>query len=155
MSVADKAGATLLSRKSMQQGAVATIKLGAETYQLTLKELNNALIGEDFATFVVSGPAGAGLSEKEKIEKLIAQIENLPGAVFVRNGTEHGAKEAAEHLRTKWQAAGDRVKTAREFIDHLATKSSMSDEAYTIKLADGTIEPAGAYLHERLAELEK
>jgi hypothetical protein len=154
VSVAGKDGSTLLSRMSMQPGVAATLKIGSESYTLTLQELNNSLVGEDFATFVIAG-AGQALSEKEKIEKLIAHIGGLQGAKFIRNGKEHSAQEAADHLRTKWQAAGDRIKTAREFIDHLATKSSVSDETYMIKLADGTSKPAGTYLNERLAEWER
>ena len=137
----------------MQEGAAATM-IGSET-STDSQRLNNSLVGEDYATFIIAG-AGLALSEKEKIEKLIAHVEGLQGAVFSSaTAQEHAAKEAADHLRTKWQAAGDRAKTARDFIDHLATKSSTSSEAYTIKLKDGTVKRAGEYLHERLAELEK
>ena len=41
--------------------------------------------------------------EKKKIEFLISSVENLKGAKFIRNGTEHDGKEAAEHLRMKLQ----------------------------------------------------
>jgi hypothetical protein len=98
--------------------------------------------------------AGAGLSEEQKIDALIADIGNLPGAVFIRNRTEHTPAEAADHLRRKRDSAGRQVTTARQFIEHLATKSSLSGEPYRIRMKDGTDVPAGEYLTKRLAEIE-
>lgn len=37
------------------------------------------------------------ISEEQKIEKLISYVEKSD-ALFIRNGTEYTAKEAAEHL---------------------------------------------------------
>lgn len=76
--------------------------------------------------------------EPEKIERLIASVEALEGAVFLRNGSEYTAKEAGAHLRRKWKSAGSRIRTAEQFIDHLGTKSSLSGEPYRIRLADRT-----------------
>ena len=41
--------------------------------------------------------------EKKKIEFLISSVENLKEAIFIRNGSEHNGKEAAQHLRMKLQ----------------------------------------------------
>lgn len=93
-------------------------------------------------------------SEKQKIELLITDISQLKGATFIRNGSEHTAKEAAEHLKRKWEYAADDIKTATQFIDELATKSSMTGQLYYIKFANGTKRPSGEYLHEQLKKLE-
>src|SRR5689334_22524624 len=77
------------------------------------------------------------LSEKEKIDLLINYVRNLQGATFIRNGDEYPAKDAAEHLQMKRRKAGDRVKTAREFIDGLASESDISGKAYQIRMKDG------------------
>ena len=37
--------------------------------------------------------------EQKKIDFLISSVETLKGATFIRNGTEHTGKEAADHLR--------------------------------------------------------
>jgi len=42
------------------------------------------------------------MSEAEKIEALIEIIEKLDGAVFIRNDKDHDCREAAKHLRDKW-----------------------------------------------------
>src|SRR5687768_6763203 len=56
--------------------------------------------------------AAPAMTEAQKIEALIASIEQLQGAVFIRNGTEHDAAKAAAHLRRKLDYAGKKVKTA-------------------------------------------
>lgn len=81
--------------------------------------------------------APAPVPEAQTIEALIQAVADLQGAVFIRNGSEHTPKEAAEHLRLKWRNAGRRVKTAPEFIQHCASGSSMSGKPYEIRLGDG------------------
>ncbi len=61
------------------------------------------------------------VSEKQKIEALIHQVENLSDAVFIRNNKEYDAKSAAIFLRSKWKAALDDIMTAQEFITKIAT----------------------------------
>lgn len=76
-------------------------------------------------------------TEVQRIEALIAAVGRLEGATFIRNGSEHTAAEAADHLRLKWKNAGKRVRTAEDFIRYCATQSSMSGRKYRIRLADG------------------
>lgn len=52
-----------------------------------------------------------------KIDFLIASIETLQGAQFIRNGTAYSAKDAADHF-LKLRSAGSRVSTAEDFIHH-------------------------------------
>ena len=101
---------------------------------------------------VAAGLAAEPPSETQKIEALIERIESLEGAVFMRNGREYTGEEAAEHLRFKWSYARGRVKTARQFIENIASRSSRSGEAYMIRFADGRQVTSEAYL---AAELEK
>ena len=73
---------------------------------------------------LLSGAVGAqDTVEKKKIAMLISSIENLEGAIFIRNGSEYNNKKAAEHLRMKLQKAGTKVKTADDFIRLCASKS--------------------------------
>jgi hypothetical protein len=117
--------------------------------------LSNALVGEDFATFTISSPGDTGpTSEHAKIERLLSAIEAAEGDVFIRNETEHTAKDAAEHLRSKWQAAGDKIATAQQFIDEIASESSLSGESYRVRHADGTEILASEYLRDELKRLE-
>ena len=92
--------------------------------------------------------------ESRKIDYLIAAIESLPNAQFIRNGTSYDAKSAAEHLRLKRRTAGRRVATAEDFIGLCASVSSVSGSPYRIRFADGRTVTAEAFLRKKLAEFE-
>src|SRR5688572_7616402 len=103
----------------------------------------------------LSGLAQQAKTEAEKVQALIAYVEKLDGAVFIRNGTEHDAKRAADHLRRKWDAAKDKVKTAREYVQQAASKSSASGKPYQIRFKDGTVKTSEEVLLKKLDEIEK
>ena len=90
--------------------------------------------------------------EKKKIEFLISSVENLKGAKFIRNGTEHDGKEAAEHLRMKLQNDVGKVKTADDFIRLCASKSYISGKPYLIRSSDGKTIKSEQYFREKLKE---
>jgi hypothetical protein len=90
--------------------------------------------------------------EKKKIEFLISSVENLKGAKFIRNGTEHDGKEAAEHLRMKLQNDVGQVKTADDFIRLCASKSYISGKPYLIRSSDGKTIKSEQYFREKLKE---
>ena len=92
--------------------------------------------------------------EKEKIEALIAHLENLTGATFVRNGSDYDPKTAAKFLRGKWKANDKEIKTAADFIAKAATASGTTGKPYVIRLQDGTETPCATYLTARLRQLE-
>lgn len=81
--------------------------------------------------------ANADEADEREVAYLIDFVANS-GAVFVRNGSEHNAQDAADHLAMKYRRAGRYAKTADDFIDNLASKSSITRKPYTIILADGT-----------------
>lgn len=99
-------------------------------------------------------PAAAQKNEAQKIEALIASVETLPGAVFIRNGSEFDGKQAAAHLRKKWNYAGKRIKTAEQFISYCATESSMSGKKYKIRFADGRTVDSANFFHQQLRQIE-
>jgi hypothetical protein len=94
------------------------------------------------------------LTEDQKIEALIKHVAELKDAQFVRNDKEHDAKAAAEHLRKKWDYAKKEIKTARDFVDKIASKSSTTGKPYLIRFKNGREVKAGEYLLERLKEIE-
>ena len=151
VTVARPDGTALLEPVSLSTGESARFKVGSAEYQIVAKELRNHLVGDDSAVLAVAPAAGA-LSEAQKVEHLIDHVAGLKGAVFLRNGGEHTPAEAAEHLRTKWQRARDQAPTARDFIEGAANRSSLSGEAYRIRLSDGRIVLSRDLL---MAELER
>lgn len=94
------------------------------------------------------------MTEAEKINALIVSVETLPGAVFIRNGGEHDAKKAADHLRLKLRGAGRRVKTAEDFIRLCASESSLTGRKYRIRFANGNSVDSEQFLKEQLQRLE-
>ena len=93
--------------------------------------------------------------EERRIEHLLHAIGSLPGAVFIRNGSEYDAPAAEKHLRQKLSYAGERLKTAEQFIEYCATRSSVSGQPYKIRLADGRTVESAAFLRARLAEFDQ
>jgi hypothetical protein len=92
--------------------------------------------------------------EGQRIAYLIASVETLQGAQFIRNGTAYNAKAAAEHLRLKLRLAGSRVATAEDFIRLCASSSSVSGTPYQIRFTDGRTVSSEAYLRQKLVEFE-
>ncbi|MEA3210561.1 MAG: hypothetical protein QOE70_3618 [Chthoniobacter sp.] len=104
-----------------------------------------------FLIVSASGPLLAVEGQaRAEIEYLLGYIEKS-NARFIRSGKEYSAKEGADHLRQKLARAGDRVKTAEDFIQGIATKSYLTGEAYQFKTADGKVAPTGPWLTEALA----
>ncbi len=147
-------GAVLLQPVDLSTGDKKSFRYQERSYEITLTELNNALVGEDFATFrLAEAAATEPLTERQKIEQLISRVESLKGAKFIRNGTEHSPQEAAKHLREKRDRAGDRIKTAEEFIEQIASKSSFSGDEYEIRFEDGRVFSSGEFLRRELKSL--
>ena len=90
--------------------------------------------------------------ERNKIEYLITSIEHIEGGRFIRNGTEHDGKEAAEHLRSKLKSAGGKVQTADDFIRLCASKSFISGKPYMIRSSDGKTINSEQYFRKKLKE---
>ncbi|MBK8807002.1 MAG: DUF5329 family protein [Bacteroidales bacterium] len=93
------------------------------------------------------------LSEKEKIEVLISSIEQLKNAQFNRNGSLYDAKTAAKHLRSKLKNAGDDIKTVQDFIEHIASKSSMTGKEYKIIFSNGKEVTTRTFFNEILKKI--
>ena len=92
--------------------------------------------------------------EQARIDKLIRHVETQKGMTFIRNGTEYSCADAARFLRGKMESMGAEVTTAREFIDRIATKSSMSGKPYQVRFSDGRQVPAAKFLGDELKRLE-
>jgi uncharacterized protein DUF5329 len=93
-------------------------------------------------------------SEKQKIETLIKQVADLKDAKFVRNGSAYNADSAATFLRRKWGANESEVKTARDFIDKVASFSGTSGKPYLIRFKDGGEIKSRDFLLAQLKKLE-
>lgn len=82
--------------------------------------------------------------EEKKIQFLLNEVKNSE-AIFIRNGKEHSAKDASEHLQHKLDRAqsafwffGPKTSfSASDFIQKVAAKSSLSGKDYKMRLSNG------------------
>jgi hypothetical protein len=85
-----------------------------------------------------------------EVEYLLDHVASS-GCTFHRNGEDHDAKGAAEHLRLKYRRGKRYVNSAEDFINRLASKSSWSGDPYTIS-CEGVTEPSKTWLHQALQQ---
>lgn len=93
-------------------------------------------------------PATAGAGAEEEISHLLGYIEHS-GCTFIRNGKEHTAPEARQHIENKYSYVKRRVKSAEDFIRYAATGSSISGSAYRVS-CEGRKMPTAVWLEEEL-----
>jgi uncharacterized protein YlzI (FlbEa/FlbD family) len=107
-----------------------------------------------FLFFFAAAPAYA-ISEEKKITMLIESVRDTPeGTRFIRNGKAYNVTETVSHLNLKYSKVKNRVKTAEDFIKHVASGSSVSGEAYLVRYPDGTTVTAAAFFTEKLRKLK-
>ncbi len=113
---------------------------------MALRSVVAALIG------IACGSMSAPLlgQPSNDIEFLITRIAQS-GCQFVRNGNAYPANEAAEHLRRKRASVRSEL-TSEQFIEHIASKSSMSGEPYLIRCTGQRDELSGPWLRRALQE---
>lgn len=92
--------------------------------------------------------------EKQKIEALIKRVGDLKDVKFVRNGSPYEASSAVRFLRGKWEANDHAVKTARDFIDKVASYSGNSSKPYLIRFKDGSEITSRDFLLAELKAIE-
>lgn len=67
-----------------------------------------------------------------EIEYLLSYISGSD-CIFIRNGSEHKAKEASEHLAMKYNRYKNRINSAEDFIEKIASHSSLSGRDYKVR----------------------
>lgn len=93
--------------------------------------------------------------EQARIDFLLRGVETATNVKFVRNGSEYDGVTGAKHLRRKLDYAGERVKTAEDFVKYCASESSLTHQKYKIRAADGTTTDAATYFHAKLHEFDE
>ena len=137
--------------KRVRGGESVEFALGKETYSLQVVRLVNILIGDDWGEFQV---LRARSPDADEIGRLLRAVE-VSGVTFIREEREYGPAEAAKHMRAKITASAEPVRTAEEFIERIATRSSLTKRDYQVRLADGKTVPSAEWLRARLADIRK
>jgi hypothetical protein len=81
-------------------------------------------------------------------------VRDLKDATFIRSGRAYDCAAAAEHMQLKWSNAGDRTKTARDFVRDCASTSSQTGQPYLIRFKDGRETKSADFLNQQLDPLE-
>ncbi|MCK6458992.1 MAG: DUF5329 domain-containing protein [Planctomycetes bacterium] len=150
-------GTTLLDDVILVQGDEARFDLGERHYKLVVERLVNELIGDDYIRVAVRevapGEIDSLAATRTRIEALIRAIE-ASDAVFLRDGKEYTGKEAADHIRGKYEAARAVVDTVDEFIDRVAGASWTTGVEYKVRPKGGEETGAREWLREELRRIE-
>jgi len=91
---------------------------------------------------------------EKTINHLLTTVENSK-CTFIRNGSEHSPKEAADHMRKKFNYYKKEIKTPSDFLDKCATKSELSGKPYMVKLPDGKTVKCREWLDEELKKFRE
>jgi hypothetical protein len=86
-----------------------------------------------------------------EIDHLIHAVSES-GCNLVRNGKEHTASQAADHLQMKARKGKRYYDTTEQFIERIASKSSWSGKPYLIQCVDQPAVTAGNWFTQVLAE---
>ena len=95
-------------------------------------------------------------SVKNELTKILARLENS-GCQFKRNQSWYTGVEAKSHLQRKFDYVENKTsaKTAEEFIDLAASKSSITGDPYQVKCAGQNSVPSSVWLLKQLDEIRK
>jgi Family of unknown function (DUF5329) len=84
-----------------------------------------------------------------EIDYLITQVA-ASDCTFIRNGREHDAEAASEHLQMKRERGKRHYDTTEQFLERIASKSSWSGKEYRIRCG-GTTSTTKEWFSARLA----
>jgi hypothetical protein len=104
------------------------------------------------AVLLLTGNAAAADTADTEIQYLLNAI-GTSGCAFVRNGTEHPSLEAQDHLAMKYRRGKKYAKTAEQFIERLASKSSWTGKSYKVLCPDEPAVDSGVWLTDQLMSL--
>lgn len=88
-------------------------------------------------------------NQVQEIELLISAVSES-GCTFHRNGFSYSSERAAKHLQMKYSRGKKYVVTTQDFIDVLASKSSVTGKPYTITCKDNETETVRDWLLKKL-----
>jgi serine/threonine protein phosphatase PrpC len=100
----------------------------------------------------LTGLAADGETETQnEIDFLLTAVGDS-GCSFLRNGEAHSSSDAEAHLRMKYRRGRRHASTTEQFIERLASGSSISRQPYLILCGDADPVPTYDWLSGRLRE---
>jgi predicted RNA-binding protein with PIN domain len=121
----------------------------------SFKPLRAALLALVLGASALAAQATPSAAEGKLIDTLIQRVSQMSAMVFVRNGSEYNAADAAKHMQAKYDHFRKELVTAEDFIERCASRSEMTGQAYKVKLAGGTVRDANEFLNNELRALRQ
>jgi hypothetical protein len=105
-----------------------------------------------FATLLLSSANAASTDDPllPAINHLLTYVEES-NCVFIRNGKEYNSKDAAKHIKRKYDSLMFDIKTPEEFIELAASKSTLNGQPYFVRCVDHSPEPSADWLRKELS----
>ena len=99
-----------------------------------------------------ASPGQSATQAQIEVSFLLGFIEGSE-CEFYRNGTWHSPKAARAHLNEKYlyMEARGQIASAEDFIERVATKSSLTGEPYQVRCHGGKTATSGQWLLDELA----
>ena len=106
------------------------------------------------ASILLSMFAGQSFAEESLDEsiKFLLDYVAKSDVTFIRNGQEHNAQEAANHIKTKYEHFKGEIKTPEDFIRLAASKSLQTGKPYLVRTKDGKEMRLDKWLTEALKQ---
>ena len=89
-----------------------------------------------------------------EVEHLISYLENSP-CMLIRNGKAYSGPEGAKHVRRKYEYFRKKLNSTEQFIELSASRSSMSDQDYTVECPGEPVMTSNEWLHSELARFRQ
>ena len=121
----------------------------------SFKYLRAALLTLLLGASVFVAQATPTAAEEKLIDTLILRVSKMSAMVFLRNGNEYTAADAAKHMQAKYDYFKKELVTAEDFIDRCASRSEMTGQAYKVKLTNGAVKDANEFLNSELRALRQ
>ncbi|WP_281082442.1 YfeK family protein [Klebsiella quasivariicola] len=108
-------------------------------------------------TLLLSFPVIAKFNayQEARINAMLDALVQKTDLIFVRNGDAHTCDEAVAHLRLKLSNTRNRIDTAEQFIDKVASSSSVTGKPYIVRFPGKNDQQARPYLHTLIAQTDK
>ena len=107
------------------------------------------------AVLVSMTPVSADVpaAQRAEVEHLLAFVRNSE-CIFIRNGDEHAAADAHDHIVRKYEHFADEIDSTEGFIELAASRSTFSGKAYAVRCGETRLSSRDWLLQE-LARFRK
>lgn len=91
---------------------------------------------------------------KTEIDYLLTYIGSS-NCIYIRNNTEHSSTDAVKHISRKYKHFSDEIKTAEDFIELSASRSSLTGKDYWVRCGNSEAIKAEQWLLSELKEFRQ